>query len=407
MKKLFAVLVVSIVALTGCRKVEPTVNNTALIIIDAQEAYVFDSPELWISQYYPDLPISPDLIDPQQHTQIDNIATVARQATAGGFPTMLTFEISDEGSSRLIDRIAAELPADTPRYNKHFFDITKDSYINAALAQWQAQGITEVVVVGAETDVCVYQSVLGLTDMGFNVHLVQDAVFSTERNTAPTLDRWAEYGVNLIDSTLAGKIFASEKFVDESEAVTTVRLDRDRMGSLFLGTTNDVPAPVHHDFDAADTRMRAWTVMNEIVYGPTLGTPTMQIGDSFWAYASQYTAHQTIEEVLATMESAQKDQLVVSGIATVETLTKIYNVAAASGIEMFVIEDAWYGESETPLPLAQNVPWHRTTAKMAFYEINSAVMGSGTSADYNQAMEQAFISGELPPVPIELFPYMF
>ena len=46
-------------------------------------------------------------------------------------------------------------------------------------------GLTHAVVLGAETDVCVMQTVLGLRRMGLTVILHSDAVFSSESNVGP------------------------------------------------------------------------------------------------------------------------------------------------------------------------------------------------------------------------------
>ena len=52
-----------------------------------------------------------------------------------------------------------------------------------------------VVVAGAETDVCVMQSCFGLLEMGFEVFLLEDCVFSNEANVGPALRRMQQAGV--------------------------------------------------------------------------------------------------------------------------------------------------------------------------------------------------------------------
>ena len=53
----------------------------------------------------------------------------------------------------------------------------------------EALGKTQVIVAGCETDVCVLQSCLGLVDLGYEVFVVEDLVFSSARNVAAALAR--------------------------------------------------------------------------------------------------------------------------------------------------------------------------------------------------------------------------
>lgn len=49
------------------------------------------------------------------------------------------------------------------------------------LAALKQTGRSQVIVVGMEAHVCVYQTVLGLIDEGYNVHLVRDAICSRSK----------------------------------------------------------------------------------------------------------------------------------------------------------------------------------------------------------------------------------
>ncbi len=71
--------------------------------------------------------------------------------------------------------IAARLPAGTPILPKAVFGLGDDPAILAAV---EATGRRTAILVGAETDVCVAQSAVGLSDRGFRVVVVADATFS-------------------------------------------------------------------------------------------------------------------------------------------------------------------------------------------------------------------------------------
>ena len=53
------------------------------------------------------------------------------------------------------------------------------------------------MLVGAETDVCVYQSAVGLLDAGLRVIAVEDAIFSPGEMHARGLERLRDAGVAL------------------------------------------------------------------------------------------------------------------------------------------------------------------------------------------------------------------
>jgi nicotinamidase-related amidase len=71
--------------------------------------------------------------------------------------------------------IAARLPPGTPILAKTIFGLAEEPAILAAVV---ASGRRTTVLVGAETDVCVAHSAVGLADRGFRVAVVQDATFS-------------------------------------------------------------------------------------------------------------------------------------------------------------------------------------------------------------------------------------
>jgi len=71
--------------------------------------------------------------------------------------------------------IRDRLPAGTPVIAKPAFGLAGVPEILAAV---QATGRRTAVIVGAETDVCVAQSAIGLVDLGFHVVVVSDATFS-------------------------------------------------------------------------------------------------------------------------------------------------------------------------------------------------------------------------------------
>ena len=114
--------------------------------------------------------------------QAQAAATAARgvaawlTAVAGalGIPVVVTEE--DAARNGPTDpAITARLPAGSPILPKGSFGLADEPSILGAV---EATGRRTAVLVGAETDVCVAQSAVGLLDRGFRVVAVSDATFS-------------------------------------------------------------------------------------------------------------------------------------------------------------------------------------------------------------------------------------
>ncbi|MEA2546149.1 MAG: hypothetical protein QOI09_1422 [Chloroflexota bacterium] len=101
-------------------------------------------------------------------------AWLAAVAVALGVPIVVTEE--DAATNGPTDsRIGNRLPPGTPVFAKPVFGLAGVPEILAAV---ESSGRRTAVIVGAETDVCVAQSAIGLCDRGFRVVVVTDATFS-------------------------------------------------------------------------------------------------------------------------------------------------------------------------------------------------------------------------------------
>jgi nicotinamidase-related amidase len=101
-------------------------------------------------------------------------AWLAGVATVLGIAAVVTEE--DAATRGATDpAIVAALPTGTPVFDKRVFGLTGEPEIIAAL---EATGRRTAVLVGAETDVCVAHSAIGLQELGWRVVVVSDATFS-------------------------------------------------------------------------------------------------------------------------------------------------------------------------------------------------------------------------------------
>lgn len=101
-------------------------------------------------------------------------------------PCAFTFEQPVEKKGWLPARLEPFAPASALRLTKNTFNCCGEPEIVEVLA---ALGRRQFAVAGGETDVCVLQSVLGLLGAGYEVFLLEDALFSSEPNIGPAIRR--------------------------------------------------------------------------------------------------------------------------------------------------------------------------------------------------------------------------
>ena len=70
-----------------------------------------------------------------------------------------------------------------------------------------------MVVAGAETDVCILQSSLGLLEMGLQVFLPEDCIFTSEHHARPAFERMYRAGV--VPCTLKTLFYELTRTVDK------------------------------------------------------------------------------------------------------------------------------------------------------------------------------------------------
>jgi nicotinamidase-related amidase len=105
-------------------------------------------------------------------------------------PLVATFE-RPQKNGWLPDELERAWPAHGLRFEKQTYDCCGEPRIAAALA---GMGRRQFLVAGAETDVCVLQSVLSLLERGYEVFLLEDCLFSSEPHTAPAVARMRAAG---------------------------------------------------------------------------------------------------------------------------------------------------------------------------------------------------------------------
>lgn len=106
-------------------------------------------------------------------------------------PLIATFEKPFEENGHFPDRLESVFPDHGQRFVKNHFDAMSEEPIRKAVEKLPGR---QIAVAGAETDVCVMQTVNGLLELGFQVFLLEDCLFTSESEPGPSLRRMYQAG---------------------------------------------------------------------------------------------------------------------------------------------------------------------------------------------------------------------
>jgi len=175
-------------------------EDSVLVVVDVQPGFVTRE---WFS---------PD-DDLAARTAVERAAWLVSLAARLEIPIVVTEE-EPERNGATDARVAERLPSVTPVLRKPTFGLAGTPEILAAVRD---TGRRTAVVVGCETDVCVAQSAVGLSDAGLACVVVADATFSPGEMHARGLDRLAAAGV--ARNHAKGVTYEWLRSVDQAHAV--------------------------------------------------------------------------------------------------------------------------------------------------------------------------------------------
>jgi len=115
-----------------------------------------------------------------------NTADFARLLDYFHMPLVATIERPVRAKGSLPAQVRNQLGDRSSLFEKDFFDLTKEKSIVDHLGKLKKR---QIVLAGCETDVCVLQSCLGLLDLGYDVFVVEDLLFSSARNVDSAITR--------------------------------------------------------------------------------------------------------------------------------------------------------------------------------------------------------------------------
>jgi nicotinamidase-related amidase len=137
-------------------------ENSLVLLVDWQERLVG---------------VMPEDVEPAHRAKAE---ILLRAAVAAGVPVIAT-EQYPKGLGPTVESLALALDSaeePPPRIPKRDFAATDVPEVNELL---EAHDRSEIVVVGMESHICVWQTVRALTERGYGVHVPRDAVVSRRR----------------------------------------------------------------------------------------------------------------------------------------------------------------------------------------------------------------------------------
>jgi isochorismate hydrolase len=137
-------------------------------------------------------------IEPKLRDQIEiNTMGFAELLKYLRIPTLATVERPLDVKGAIPEGILRHLDAHEGAeiLEKDYFDLTRDKEITGYLRSTKRK---QALIGGCETDVCVLQSTLGLLDLGYEVFLIEDLLFSSSKNVSAAMNRMHHAGATLI-----------------------------------------------------------------------------------------------------------------------------------------------------------------------------------------------------------------
>ena len=153
-----------------------SIDNSLLLVIDIQSKLVAVMPENDADQ------------------MLDNSGRLIEAAKTLDIPVLLT-EQYPKGLGSTDHQLIKKLATNTAIFDKTGFSCLAADGFTEALKQ---SGRKQIIVIGQETHVCVLQTALELSNLGYQVHVVEDAVSSRKtEHKLFALQRMQQQGITI------------------------------------------------------------------------------------------------------------------------------------------------------------------------------------------------------------------
>jgi hypothetical protein len=154
--------------------------------------------------------------------QLVRLENLLRLADWMELPVIATFEHPVDRNGMFPERLEGLFPARGRRFTKRTYNCCLEPTILEAIKALPGK---QIAVAGAETDVCIMQTVLGLLKLGYQIFLLEDCLYTTEPQPRPALDRM--YRAGAVPITFKSFAYELAVSVDHSPWLDTW-IERDR-----------------------------------------------------------------------------------------------------------------------------------------------------------------------------------
>lgn len=181
-------------------------------------------------------PVFVDIMSGSGEPVMERLEQLLVLADVTQIPFIATFEHPTEQNGWLPDRLEKVFPKHGERFVKRTFCLCREPEIRSKLEKLK---IKQIVLAGCETDVCVLQSALGLLEMGYQVFLLEDSVFTNESHPEPAIKRMYQAGV--IPSTYKTFFYEMTQSVDRKTLPAAWKEKMSSLSKVFKSPYRLVP----------------------------------------------------------------------------------------------------------------------------------------------------------------------
>ncbi len=319
-------------------------KNVSLVVIDVQNYFIPGYPGA----------ISAAIPGQNEAKKLANVLSLIKTAKKNDMNTFVTFEGSDKDIMAMPDDIKRELPTNRfSQFIKGYFDITKKAEVSAAL---EKAGTKNIVVCGAETDVCVLQSVTGLIKKGYNVYLAEDAIYTSTTLNAPALKRMQMAGANIVKTAeVIRAIENSDKPATENkfEKMKDIPdIDVDKVAAVIVNYDDEslekVSDPKKEQKKVRIKYLNHYAEVLEIpVYYLYDGSVEQIKRDMHLSLQVEFVKaensyQKSIQELAASLKKKKISQAVIGGIDEDKSVQSSAAILVKRGLEVHLMEDVYF-----------------------------------------------------------------
>ena len=324
-------------------------RNASLVVIDVQNYFIPGYPGA----------IAAAIPGQNEDRKLANVLSLVRAAKRNDMNMLVTYEASDKGIMAMPDGIKKELPTDKcSQFIKAYFDITKKPEVCTAL---EKTGTKNIVVCGAETDVCVMQSVTGLIKKGYRVYLAEDAVYTSTTLNEPALKRMQLAGANIVKTAEVIGAFENSGQPNIENKFKKMRivpdLDADKVAVMIVNYDDESLERISDP--KKESKMVRMKYLNH--YAEVLEIPVyylysgsveqikkdMHLSPQVSFLKIDRSFPESAKDLASSLKNKKISQAVVGGVDEDGVVLALASVLNKSGLEVHLMEDAYFKSGRT------------------------------------------------------------